>query len=59
MEIVKKIILSLLKDFTRKTTITFLAQELKVSRVGIWKVLKKLEAEEREATADSKRRIEN
>jgi len=41
----KKIMLVLFKDFTRKHTITSLAKELKLSRVGIWKVLKKLEAE--------------
>ena len=34
----------LLKQFTIKWTITSLAKELNVSRVGIWKVLKKLEA---------------
>ena len=44
METTKKIILVLLKDFTRKHTITSLAKELKLSRVGIWKILKKLEA---------------
>jgi len=41
----KKLMLALLKDFTRKHTITFLAEELKISRVGTWKILKKLEAE--------------
>src|SRR3989344_6206942 len=35
----------LLKQFTIKLTITSLAKELNISRVGIWKVLKKLEAE--------------
>lgn len=35
----------LLKDFTIKPTITLLAKELCMSRVGIWKVLKKLEKE--------------
>jgi len=35
----------LLKDFTRKNTITSLAKELKLSRVGTWKILKKLEVE--------------
>jgi len=35
----------LLKQFTIKWTITSLAKELNISRVGIWKVLKKLEAE--------------
>jgi len=35
----------LLKQFTIKWTITSLAKELNISRVGIWKILKKLEAE--------------
>src|SRR3989344_7765433 len=35
----------LLKQFTIKWTITSLAKEAKVSRVGAWKALKKLEAE--------------
>ncbi|MBU1136012.1 MAG: hypothetical protein KJ559_00690 [Nanoarchaeota archaeon] len=33
----------LLKDLTIKPTITSLAKETKMSRVGIWKILKKLE----------------
>ncbi len=37
--------LLLLKDFTRKHTITSLSKGLKLSRVGIWKILKKLEVE--------------
>lgn len=45
MAIDKKLMLVLLKDFTRKHTITSLAKELKLSRVGTWKILKKLEAE--------------
>lgn len=45
METNKKLMLVLLKDFTTKHTITSLAKELNVSRVGIWKILKKLEAE--------------
>ncbi|MCX6708868.1 MAG: HTH domain-containing protein [Candidatus Woesearchaeota archaeon] len=40
-----KILKILLKDFTVKPTITALAEELGMSRVGVWKVLKKLEAE--------------
>ena len=40
-----KILKVLLKQFTIKWTITSLAKELNMSRVGIWKVLKKLEAE--------------
>ncbi len=45
METSKKIILELFRDFSRKHTITSLAKELRLSRVGIWKILKKLEAE--------------
>jgi DNA-binding Lrp family transcriptional regulator len=41
----KKLMLELLKDFTRKHTISSLAKELNLSRVGTWKILKKLEAE--------------
>lgn len=41
----KRLILVLLKDFTRTHTITSLAKELKLSRVGIWKILKRLELE--------------
>ncbi|MBU0457471.1 MAG: hypothetical protein ABH824_07455 [Nanoarchaeota archaeon] len=41
----KRLMLVLLKDFTIKQTITSIAKELKLSRVGIWKILKKLEAE--------------
>ena len=40
-----KILKILLKDFTIKLTITFLAKEIGMSRVGIWKILKKLEVE--------------
>ena len=35
----------LLKDFTIKPTVTSLAEEVSMSRVGAWKVLKKLETE--------------
>ena len=48
METVKpstKILKILLKDLAIKPTITFLAKEVGMSRVGTWKVLKKLEAE--------------
>ena len=38
-----KILKILLKQFSLNWTITFLADEIKISRVGIWKVLKKLE----------------
>lgn len=40
-----KLLKLLLKDFTIKPTITSLAKELCMSRVGIWKILKKLEKE--------------
>lgn len=40
-----KLLKLLLKDFTIKPTITLLAKELGMSRVGIWKILKKLEKE--------------
>lgn len=42
----KMILLILLKDFSRTHTITSLAKELKMSRVGIWKILKKLQSEQ-------------
>ena len=40
-----KILKILLKDLTIKPTITGLAKEVGMSRVGTWKILKKLEAE--------------
>lgn len=40
---IKRIMLILLKDFSRTHTITSLAGDLKLTRVGIWKILKKLE----------------
>ena len=40
---IKRIMLILLKDFSRAHTITSLAGDLKLTRVGIWKILKKLE----------------
>ena len=40
-----KILKTLLKEITINPTITFLAKEIGMSRVGTWKVLKKLEAE--------------
>ncbi len=40
---VPKILEILLKDFTIKHTVTSLAKELKITRVGIWKILKKIE----------------
>ena len=39
----KMVLLYLLKDFSSTHTITILAKELDLSRVGIWKILKKLE----------------
>ncbi|HLD00129.1 MAG TPA: HTH domain-containing protein [Candidatus Nanoarchaeia archaeon] len=39
----KRVLLHLLKDFSSTHTITSLAKELGLSRVGIWKVLKKLD----------------
>ena len=41
----KKILLKVLKNFSSSHTVTSLSQELNMSRVGIWKVLKKLESE--------------
>lgn len=38
----KRVLLHLLKDFSSTHTITTLAKELGLSRVGIWKILKKL-----------------
>ena len=40
-----KILKILLKDIAIRPTITFLAKEINMSRVGTWKILKKLEAE--------------
>lgn len=40
-----KILKVLLKDFSVKHTITSIAKELVITRVGAWKILKKLEAE--------------
>lgn len=41
-----KILLLLLKDFTKNQTITELAKELKITRTGTWKILKKLETQQ-------------
>ena len=46
METTKHLLLVLLKDFTTTHTITSLSKELKLSRVGIWKILQKLAAEQ-------------
>ena len=40
-----KILKILLKQFSITWTVTSLSNEIKISRVGIWKVLKKLEKE--------------
>lgn len=40
---IKRLTLFLLKDFSRTHTITSLAKELDMSRVGVWKILKRLE----------------
>jgi len=40
----KKLTLLLLKDFSRTHTITSLAKEMDMSRVGIWKILKQVES---------------
>src|SRR3989339_1347234 len=42
---ITKILKILLKELTINPTITFLAKEIGMSRVGTWKILKKLEAE--------------
>ena len=42
----KKAALLLFKDFSRTHTITSLAKELNMTRVGIWKKLKKLQSEQ-------------
>lgn len=45
MEIAQKIMLALLKEFSRQHTVTSLALKLKMSRAGMWKVLKRMETE--------------
>lgn len=42
----KDLLRTLLKDFSATHTVTSLARELKISRVGMWKLLKKLEGRE-------------
>jgi len=42
----KMIILLLLKDFSKTYTVTSLASQLEISRVGVWKILKKLQSEQ-------------
>ncbi|HIH11758.1 TPA: hypothetical protein HA241_06215 [Candidatus Woesearchaeota archaeon] len=39
----KELLIILLKEFSTKHTVTSLAKELKMSRVGTWKLIKKLE----------------
>lgn len=39
----RRVLLHLLKDFSSTHTITTLAKELGLSRVGVWKILRKLE----------------
>jgi DNA-binding Lrp family transcriptional regulator len=41
----KSVLLLLCKDFSATHTVTSLANEIKLSRVGIWKILKRLERE--------------
>jgi len=41
---IKKVLINLLKDFLGTHSVTSLANELSLSRVGMWKVLKKLES---------------
>ena len=40
-----KILLVLLKDFSKTHTVTSIAKELKLSRVGVWKILKRLQSD--------------
>lgn len=42
----EKILITLLKEPQKKHTITSLSKETKISRPGIWKILKKLQSEE-------------
>ena len=45
MEIAQTIMMVLLKGFSKQHTVTSLAFKLKMSRVGMWKVLKRMETE--------------
>ncbi|MBS3142981.1 hypothetical protein J4464_06350 [Candidatus Woesearchaeota archaeon] len=45
METAQKILIRILKDIAVQHTVTSLAKEIGLSRVGAWKILKKLEAE--------------
>ncbi|MBI4980682.1 HTH domain-containing protein [Candidatus Woesearchaeota archaeon] len=42
----QKILIALIKDFSATHTATSLAQQLKMSRWGVWKIIKKLQQEE-------------
>ena len=42
---IRDVMLVLIKDFSTIQTISSLAKELKLSRVGVWKIIKKLESE--------------
>ncbi len=46
MNTAQKVLLALLKDFSAVHTATSLAQQLKMSRWGVWKIIKKLRQEE-------------
>lgn len=45
METAQKVLIRILKDIAVQHTVTSLAKEMSLSRVGTWKILKKLEAE--------------
>lgn len=46
MNTTQKVLNTLIKDFSAVHTATSLAQQLKMSRWGVWKIIKKLEKEE-------------
>lgn len=46
MNTIQKILILLVKDFSAVHTATSLAQQLKISRWGVWKIIKKLQQEE-------------
>lgn len=46
MNTTQKILITLIKDFSALHTATSLAQQLKMSRWGVWKIIKELEKEE-------------
>jgi biotin operon repressor len=46
MNTTQKLIIILIKDFSTTHTVTSLAQQLKKSRWGVWKIIKKLQNEE-------------